>query len=117
MERPLVVLSFDEAHILMEFVDTREWSIYSELRHCLGHLISLPIFTLFLSMAGKFCLFCPERQWETSNWVVKGLKWVLPPITETGFDQFALPVEEGWTTLDEVMQDVLEVHSGHMLHD
>ena len=35
------------------------------------------------------------------------------PITETGFDQFALPVEEGQTTLDKVMQDVLEVHSGH----
>lgn len=105
MKRPLVILAFDEAHVLTEFVHNRNWSIYSELRRCLVHIVHLPIFTLFLSTAGKFRHFSPEKKWETSSRVVQGRKWVLPPITETGFDQFALPVEEGQTSLDVVVKD------------
>ena len=107
MKRPLVVLAFDEAHHLTEFQDNRNWSIYSELRRCLCQLIGIPIFTLFLSTAGKFRLFSPDtgRQWDTSSRVMLGTKWVLPPITETGFGQFALPAIENQTTLDNVVED------------
>jgi hypothetical protein len=86
-------------------VHDRNWSIYSELRRCLSQLDTLPIFTLFLSTAGKFRPFSPERPWETSGRVVQGHKRLLPPITETGFDQLALLVEEGRTTLEEVVRD------------
>jgi len=103
--RPLVILAFDKAHILTELMPNRSWSIYSELCRCLSHLISLPIFTLFLSTAGKFRHFYPGREWEISTRVAQGLKLVLPPITETGFDQFALPVQPGQTTLYHVTQD------------
>ena len=61
MRRPLVILAFDEAHGLTEFLDDRGWTIYSELRRCLCQLLSLPMFTLFLSTAGKFRLFSPDR--------------------------------------------------------
>jgi len=105
MRKPLVILAFDEAHVLTEFVHNRNWSIYSELRRCLVHIVDLPIFTLFLSTAGKFRHFSPEKKWEISSRVAQGRKWVLPPITETGFDQFALPAKEGETTLDAVVQD------------
>ena len=105
MKRPLLVLSFDEAHNIAEFPDDRGWSIYSELRRCLCQLVSLPIFTLFLSTAGDFCLFSPDMQWDPSSRTVLGSKWVLPPITETGFDQFAIRAIENQTTLDEVVED------------
>lgn len=105
MKRPILILAFDKAHILTEFVYDQNQLIYSELQHCLSHLSSLPIFTLFLSTASKFHLFSPERPQEISKQVVQGHKWLLSSITETRFDQLALSVEEGWTTLEEVMQD------------
>ena len=105
MKRPLVVLAFDEAHNIAEFPGVRGWSIYSELRRCLCQLLRLPIFTLFLSTEGKFCLFSPDKQWDPSSRVVRGSEWVLPPITETGFDQFAIRAIENKTTLDEVVSD------------
>lgn len=105
MKRPILILTFDKAHILTEFVYDQNQLIYSELQHCLSHLSALPIFTLFLSTASKFHLFFPERPQETSKQVVQGHKWLLSSITETGFDQLALSVKEGWTTLEEVMQD------------
>jgi len=105
MKRPLVVLGFDEAQHLTESLDDRNWSIYSELRRCLCRVLGLPIFTLFLSTADKFRLFTPDRKWHSSSRVMLGYKHVLPPITETGFDQFALPAIENQTTLDEVVED------------
>jgi hypothetical protein len=105
MKRPILILAFDEAHILTESVHDRNWSIYSELRRCLSQLDTLPIFTLFLSTAGKFRLFSPERPSERSKRIVQGHKRLLPPITETGFDQLALLAEEGQTTLEQVVRD------------
>jgi len=105
MRRPLVVLAFDEAHILTEFPVDGGWTIYSELRRCLCQLVSLPMFTLFLSTAGKFRLFSPDRPDDLSSRVVLGHKRVLPPITETGFDQLALTAIENQTTLDQVVKD------------
>lgn len=105
VRRPLVILAFDEAHVLTEFVNKRSWSIYSELRRCLVHLSTLPIFTLFLSTAGKFRLFSPKKESETSARVAQGRKLTLPPITETGFDQFAWHAEEDVTKLDDVVTD------------
>jgi hypothetical protein len=102
--RPLVVLAFDEAHDLTDF-QQRDWSIYSELRRCLCQLVSIPIFTLFLSTAGKFRVFSPAKKWDPSSRVVGGVLSILPPITETGFDQLAKPLIENQTTLDDVVED------------
>jgi hypothetical protein len=103
--RLLLVLAFDEAHGLMDVPETRDWSLYSELRRCMSEIIDLPIFTLFLSTAGKFHLFSLPRSEDYSTRIVLGDNWVLPPITETGFDQFALNAKEGEITLDRVMED------------
>ena len=80
------------------------WSLYSELCCCLSKFVGLPIFTLFLSTAGKFHLFSPPRLSDYSSRVVLGANWVLPPITETGFDQFTLDAKEGKITLDRVVE-------------
>ncbi len=104
-KRPLVVLAFDEAHNIAEFPDDRGWSIYSAFRRCLCQLLDLPVFTLFLSTTGKFRLFSPDKQWGPSSRFVLGSKRVLPPITETGFDQFAKRAIENKTTLHKVVED------------
>ena len=103
--RPLLILAFDEAHGLKDVPETRGWSLYSELRRCLSELVDLPIFTLFISTAGNFHLFSSPRSEEYSSRIVLGANWVLPPITETGFDQFALDAKEGEITLDRVIED------------
>jgi len=103
--RPLVNLAFDEAHGLTDVPEIRGWSLYSELRRCLSELVGLPIFTLFLSTSGKFHTFSPPTLSDYSSRVVLGANWVLPPITETGFDQFALDAKEGEITLDRVVED------------
>ena len=104
-EQPLVILAFDEVHILTESLVDQGWTIYSELRHCLCQLVDLPIFTLFLLTVGKFRLFSLNRSDDLSSRVVHGHKRVLPPITETRFDQFALTATEDQTTLDQVIED------------
>ena len=101
--RPLLILAFDEAHGLTDVPETRGWSLYSELRRCLSELDTVPIFSLFLSTAGKFQLFSPPRLLDYSSRITCGANWALPPITETGFDQFALDAKEGEITLDRVV--------------
>src|SRR5579863_6026421 len=49
MKRPLIILSFDEAHELTEFKNGQDWSVYVELRRVLASIVALPIFSLFLS--------------------------------------------------------------------
>jgi hypothetical protein len=104
VRRPLIILAFDEAHGLTETPESRGWSLFSELRRCLSEVVGLPIFTLFLSTAGKFHLFSPPRLSDYSSRIVLGANWVLPPISETGFDQFALDAKEGEITLDRVVE-------------
>ncbi len=103
--RPLLILAFDEAHGLTDVSETQGWSLYSELHRSLSEFVDLPIFTLFLSTAGKFHLFSPPRSSDSSSRIILGANRVLPPITETGFDQFALDAKEGDITLDRVVED------------
>jgi hypothetical protein len=105
MRRPLLILAFDEAHGLADAPESRGWSLYSELCRCLSEIVGLPIFTLFLSTADKSHPFSLPRLSDYSSHVVLGANWVLPPITETGFDQFALDAREGEVTLDRVIKD------------
>jgi hypothetical protein len=116
VRRPLIILAFDDAHGLTDTPESRGWSLYLELRRCLSELVGLPIFTLFLSTAGKFHLFSPPRLLDYSSQIVLGANCVLPPITETGFDQFALDAKEGEITLDRVVEIDWICHLGRPLY-
>jgi hypothetical protein len=90
LRRPLVFLSFDDAHQLAD-VFCQEPILLSELRRVLSELNGKPIFGLFLSTAAN-----TFKPYDIRD---------LPPITETSFDALAYIAEEGVTTLDEVAQD------------
>ena len=55
-------------------------------------------------MVDKFHIFSPPRPVDYSTRVIS-TKQMLPPITETVFDQFALDVKEGKITLDRIVED------------
>lgn len=100
LRRPLVILSFDDAHQLAD-VFRRESIMLSELRRVLSELNGKPIFGLFLSTAAN-----TFKPYDIRD---------LPPITETSFDALAYIAEEGVTTLDEVAQDKWMSHLGRPL--
>ncbi len=116
MWRPFIIFSFDEAHNLTNLIKDQDWTIYLILRGCLTHLVAFPFFFVFLSTAGKFCHFSPEAQWDPSSRVSGGVNLVLPPITETGFDQLAPTACETQTTLEEVVTDEWISHLGRPLY-
>ncbi|KAH9981731.1 hypothetical protein BJV77DRAFT_1045991 [Russula vinacea] len=57
--QPLVIFAFDDAHVLTDNPITDSWNLFSELRHNLRRIYKLPIFSLFISKAGKFNLSSP----------------------------------------------------------
>jgi len=102
LQRPIVILAFDEAHQLVDSVYGQNWSLLSELRRVLLlGLAGKPIFALFLSTAAD--QFKPNDIQDH------------PPITETSFDALAFTAEEGVTTLDEVAKDKWMSHLGRPL--
>jgi len=116
MRRPFVIFSFDEAHELTKCKPNENWSIYIELRHSFTYLDELPFFFLFLSTSGKFRDPTPETRWGPSTRIADDSHLTLPPITETGFDQFAFTAIEGQTTLEEVMTNRWIAHLGRPLY-
>ncbi|KIL66156.1 hypothetical protein M378DRAFT_10426 [Amanita muscaria Koide BX008] len=71
---PLVVLAFDEAHVLSvekHQVDTGYFSEFSELRRALRALNELPIFSVFLSTSGKIQNITPRPELDGAGWVQK----------------------------------------------
>ncbi|KAI0289435.1 hypothetical protein BC826DRAFT_1031818 [Russula brevipes] len=112
--KPLVVLAFDEAHVLANPA-SEDWSLFSELRRVLRQLYRAPIFTLFLSTASKFQAFNPDRRSEPSRRIADDRLVPLPPITEIGFDALAYTAEEGVTTIEEVSHDKWMSHLGRPL--
>ncbi|KAM6489485.1 hypothetical protein JOM56_015042 [Amanita muscaria] len=113
--RPLVILAFDDSDTLTGIPKDLGWTLFSELRHPLQALVDLPIFSLFLSTAGKFHLLSPERLADPSERIANlGLK-PLDPITGISFDDLAIPVEENDVTLDRVVQLDWMSHLGRPL--
>jgi hypothetical protein len=103
--KPVLVLSFDEAHPLAEIQynpDMGRWSRFSELRRALRIIDLYPCFSLFLSTTGKVNQFMPQPKDNNSNRIEKGLVKVIPPFCELGFDQLAEKVFLGETTIDEI---------------
>lgn len=102
---PLVVLAFDEPHVLSaekHQFDTGYLSKFSELRRALRALNALPIFSVFLSTTGGIQNVTPRASNDTSGRVQKSELVLLPPFTELGFDQMVGPISDGALTIEEV---------------
>jgi hypothetical protein len=114
--RPLVILSFDEAHILTDIPESSSWTLFSELRRVLRETIDHPIFSLFLSTAGKFHLFSPEIRSDPSGRVTNHELSPLHPISEICFDDIAYPAKENTVSLDRVVTTDWISHLGRPLY-
>jgi hypothetical protein len=114
--RPLVILSFDESHILTDIPKCSGWTLFSELRRILREIIDHPIFSLFLSTAGRFHLFSPEIRSDHSNRITNHKLTPLHPISEICFDDIAYPAKEYTVSLDRVVTTDWISHLGRPLY-
>jgi hypothetical protein len=115
--RPLVILAFDEGHMLTDV--EQGWSLFSELHRALRMVVELPIFSLFLSTASKFRVFSPETRIR-SDPSHRGVNLDLPvlhPISEISFDDLAFPAIEDTLTLNQVIGDKWISHLGRPLYE
>jgi hypothetical protein len=113
---PLVVFAFDEAHTLTDNPPGAKWNLFLELRRTLRDIHNLPIFSLFLSTAGRFNLFSPEISSDPSNRIKDATLRPLDPITEVSFDDVAYRAFEDTVTLDRVVQLDWIAHLGRPLY-
>ena len=105
--QPLVVLAFDEAHVLTtEQYNTEDgyFSKFSELRRAIRALVDFPIFSVFLSTAGKIQYFTPRPDRDNSGRLQKSDLMLLGPFTTLGFDQMMTEsrLEDGIISIEEV---------------
>jgi hypothetical protein len=112
---PLVVLAFDEAHILTDNPQQEDWNLFSELRRVLRLIQDFPIFTLFLSTTGHFDKFCPDIHSEPSARAREPDYRPLDPISEVGFDGLAYPALKDTVTMDNVVGTSWISHLGRPL--
>jgi hypothetical protein len=118
-QQPLVILSFDEGHMLTTIQVEQGVPLFTELVWAL-HLITvidLPIFSLFLSMPPIFHSFSPKYQADPSSRVVNLDLLLPPPITEISFDDLSSPAIEDTVTLDKVIGDRWISHLGRPLYE
>ncbi|KAN0102363.1 hypothetical protein V8E52_012017 [Russula decolorans] len=104
--RPLVVLAFDEADALTDNPPNNDWNLFSELRRVLRQIIDLPIFSLFLSTAGRFDKFSPVIRYDPSAGSARAREpdnRPLDPISEISFDDIAYPASKGTITIHKVV--------------
>lgn len=101
--RPLVVLAFDEADALTDNPanNNERWNLFSELRRVLRQLNKLPIFSLFLSTAGRSDLLSPDIHSDPSARVREPDYRSLDPITEISFDDIAYPTLKGTIAVEK----------------
>ncbi|KIL59036.1 hypothetical protein M378DRAFT_284568 [Amanita muscaria Koide BX008] len=110
--RPLVILAFDEAHTLTYVPKDKSWTVFTELCRTLQRLVDRPIFSLFLSTAGKLS---PEILEDPSNRIAHHELKILDPITEISFDDIAHPADEGQVLLEQVVELDWMSHLGRPL--
>ncbi len=116
--RPLVVLAFDEAHVLTDNPqDTgKGWNLFLELRRILRQIQNLPIFSLFLSTAGRFNQFSPEIRSDPSARAREPDNRSLDPISEVSFDDIAYPALKDTVMIDRVVEIDWISHLGRPLY-
>ena len=115
--RPLVILAFDESHILTDNPKSAGWTLFSELRRTLRGIVDQAIFSLFLSTAGRFQLFSPRIQADSSGRVTNSSLHPIDPITEISFDDLAFKAKENTVSLDRVVETDWISHLGRPLYD
>ncbi|KAI9507727.1 hypothetical protein F5148DRAFT_1376382 [Russula earlei] len=102
--RPLVVLAFDEAHVLIDNPQSQKsWNRFLELRRILREITDLPIFSLFLSTAACFNPISPEIPSHPSARFIEPNYPSMTPISEISFDDIAYPALKGTVTIDRVV--------------
>ena len=102
LERPVIILAFDEAHSLMK--SPGSWSDLSAMRHVLRTLKMFPLFSFFLSTTGKISQFTSQEDPSAriSHYSLK----LVHPFTELGFDMLATKVFlDGSWDLEHVTSD------------
>jgi hypothetical protein len=114
--RPLVIFAFDEAHILADNPPDNEWNLFLELRRILRQIYYLPLFSLFLSTAGRFNQLSTEIRSDASNRVRDSTSCPLNPISEISFDDLAFPALDGTVALHRVVQMHWMSHLGRPLY-
>ncbi|KAI0310213.1 hypothetical protein OF83DRAFT_1272611 [Amylostereum chailletii] len=116
-ERLLAVICMDEAHKLTDSIHSVEWNRFTELRRPLRKIRHQPFATVFLSTTGSFHKFSQDNADETSSRLRRKKLALFDPITEVGFDQFAVKVLVGdskWT-LDRLASTHHIAHLGRAL--
>jgi hypothetical protein len=112
---PLVILAFDESHILTEFPQRCHWTLFSKLCHALQVIGKRPIFSLFLSTSGSIFRFSPEIKSDLSSQVIQDGLRPLDPITEISFDDIVYPAKEDTVSLSQVTTTDWISHLGRPL--
>jgi hypothetical protein len=99
---PLVILAFDEAHVLTNNPrETEYYDIFIELRRVLRSIAKEPIFSLFLTTAGSFQRFSPDLRSDPSSRITRENP-TLHPISEISFDTLAYSAKENEVSLEQV---------------
>jgi hypothetical protein len=114
--RPLVILSFDESHTLIDIPKRSSWTLFSELRRVLREIVDYPIFSLLLSTAGRFHQFSPEIRSDPSGRITNHELTPLHPISEICFDDIAYAAKENTVALDKVVTTDWMSHLGRPLY-
>ncbi|KAF8917645.1 hypothetical protein CPB85DRAFT_1285026 [Mucidula mucida] len=97
---PTILLCFDESHDLIG------------PPACIACGKEVPMWAIFLSTAGKFHLFAPDRPMDPSERINTDELKTYDPITETGFDEFAERVVSGGP--QSTLSSIASTH--HMAH-
>jgi hypothetical protein len=110
LRRPLVMLAFDESQFLTDLPQghDRTTTLFADMDIVLQRIRSLPIFSLFVSRAGRF--YEPPPKTEIRSFYTRPQP--LNPITEVDFDHLAYHAMENTVTLERVVQTDWIAHLG-----
>jgi hypothetical protein len=113
LTRPLVMLAFDESQFLTDLPQgyDRPMTLFADMDDVLHRISSLPIFSLFISKAGRFYEPPPKAELHSSVLFHKRPP-PLRPITEVGFDDLAYDAMENTVTIERVVQTDWIAHLG-----
>jgi hypothetical protein len=108
LKRPLVMLAFDESQFLTDLPQgcNRTTTLFADMDDLLFRFSALPIFSLFISRAGRFYEPPPKKISPIMR------PPPLSPITELGSDDLAYRAVENTVTLERVVQTDWIAHLG-----
>jgi hypothetical protein len=90
---PYFLVCFDDGHWLNDDIPGANWTKFSELRRVIRSINKVWCFFFFLSTTGKASSTPSPANNRSSRILISGIR-AMEPITETGFDQLVLDLEE-----------------------